>query len=71
MDKEKIGRINELARLQKQRGLTPEEALEQAGLRRQYIDEFKANVKATLQNVRLQNEDGTLSDLKPKDKRDR
>ena len=66
MDKGKIDRINELARLKKERELTAEEAQEQALLRRQYIDEFKANVHATLQNVRVQQEDGTLKPLKPK-----
>ncbi len=66
MDKNKIDRINELARFKKERGLTAEELLEQAALRREYIDEFKQNVHATLNNVRIQNEDGSLSELKPK-----
>ncbi|HPF89009.1 MAG TPA: DUF896 domain-containing protein [Candidatus Limiplasma sp.] len=66
MDKVQIDRINELARLKKERGLTAEEALEQAALRRQYIDEFKANVHATLQNVRIRNEDGSLRELQKK-----
>ena len=66
MDKEKINRINELARLKKERGLTADELNEQAVLRREYIDEFKQNVHATLQNVRIQNEDGSLSKLKSK-----
>lgn len=66
MDKQKIDRINELARLKKERGLTADELNEQAALRREYIDEFKRNVHAALQNVRIQNEDGSLSELKPK-----
>jgi uncharacterized protein YnzC (UPF0291/DUF896 family) len=68
MDKKKIGRINELARLKKERGLTAEELNEQAALRREYIDEFKANVHTALQNVHIQNEDGTRSGLKPRER---
>ncbi|MBE0600139.1 MAG: DUF896 domain-containing protein [Firmicutes bacterium] len=69
MDKSKIDRINALARLKKERGLTPDELNEQAALRREYIEAFKQNVHATLQNVRIQNEDGSLRELqkrKPK-----
>jgi len=66
MDKNKIDRINELARFKKERGLTAEEAMEQAELRREYIEEFKQNVHATLKNVRIQNDDGSLSELKRK-----
>jgi len=69
MDKHKIDRINELARLKKERGLTAEEMNEQAALRREYIDEFKHNVRATLKQVRIQNEDGTLSELKHKERK--
>lgn len=71
MDKERIDRINELSRLKKERGLTPEEALEQAALRREYIDAFKENVRAALNNVRIQKEDGTLCELKPREPGDR
>jgi uncharacterized protein YnzC (UPF0291/DUF896 family) len=71
MNKEKIGRINELACLQKQRGLTDDEKCEQALLRREYIDAFKENVRATLESVRIQKEDGTLCELKPKEPGDR
>jgi uncharacterized protein YnzC (UPF0291/DUF896 family) len=66
MDKVKIDRINELARLKKQRELTDEETKEQSALRREYIEEFKQNVHATLKRVRVQEKDGTLTALKPK-----
>ncbi|MBN1776782.1 MAG: DUF896 domain-containing protein [Clostridiales bacterium] len=69
MDKKKIDRINELARLKKERGLTVEEQGEQAALRREYIDEFKQNVHLTLRQVRIQNEDGTRSELKHEERR--
>ena len=40
MEKEKIDRINELARLAKERELTEEELAERAVLRREYLDAF-------------------------------
>jgi uncharacterized protein YnzC (UPF0291/DUF896 family) len=43
-----IARINELARRQREGGLTAAEKDEQAGLRRQYIDHMKGQVKDAL-----------------------
>ena len=63
MEHEKILRINELARKKKTVGLTEEELAEQAVLRKQYIAEFKANVEAQLQNVLVEQEDGTYRPL--------
>ncbi len=52
ISKEKIDRINELARKAKsESGLTAEEKEEQALLRREYIDAFKANLRAQLENI--------------------
>ena len=45
MDKNKIERINELARLAKQRELTVEEKSEQAALRAEYISEFRRTLR--------------------------
>ena len=42
MEKAKVDRINELARISKQRELTEEEKKEQAALRTEYIAEVKA-----------------------------
>ena len=64
MTKEQIERINELARMSRERVLTPEELEVQRILRRQYIDEFKANVKATLDNTYIQEPDGTKRPLR-------
>ena len=50
---EQISRINELARKSKQEGLTEEEKQEQAILRRAYIDSFKANLKAQLDQIEI------------------
>ena len=68
MDKEQIERINELARKKKTVGLTAEEVEEQAALRAQYLREFRANMEATLQAVRVEQEDGTYKPLVKKDK---
>ncbi|MDL2220197.1 DUF896 domain-containing protein [Eubacteriales bacterium OttesenSCG-928-N14] len=67
MTDEKIARINELARLSKQRALTEDEAQEQAVLRREYIDGIKHNVHNHLSNIHIQNEDGSIQPLKRKD----
>ena len=63
MEKEQIERINELARKKKAEGLTEEELKEQAALRAQYLREFRANMEATLQAVRVEQEDGTYKPL--------
>ena len=68
MDKAQIERINELARKKKSVGLTPAEAEEQAALRAQYLKEFRANMEATLQAVRVEQEDGTYKPLVKKEK---
>ena len=66
MDKAQIERINELARKKKAEGLTPEEIKEQAELRAQYLREFRANMEATLQAVRVEQADGTYKPLEKK-----
>ena len=68
MDKRDIDRINELARKKKTVGLTWDELEEQTRLRRQYIDEFKENLKATLDQVYIEREDGTYEKLQKKPK---
>ena len=66
MEKEQIERINELARKKKTVGLTEEELAEQAALRQQYLKEFRANMEATLQAVRVEQADGTYKPLEKK-----
>lgn len=52
--KDKIDRINALARKAKsEEGLTEAEKEEQHILRRGYIDSFKANLRAQLDNIRF------------------
>ena len=66
MEHEKVERINELARLKKERPLTSEEETERGQLYREYLDDFKRNVAQTLDNVRIQETDGTLTPLQKK-----
>ena len=68
MEHEQIERINELARKKKTVGLTEAEALEQARLRAQYLREFRANMEATLQAVRVEQPDGSYKPLGKKEK---
>ncbi|MBQ8161592.1 MAG: DUF896 domain-containing protein [Clostridia bacterium] len=64
MDHASIERINTLARKSKTVGLTDEEKQEQAALRRQYLDEFRAGMEAQLAGVVLERPDGTKEHLK-------
>lgn len=66
MEHEKIERINELARKKKTVGLTEEEAKEQAALRREYLDGFRANMEDILKNTVIQKPDGTKVALQKK-----
>ncbi len=50
---ERVKRINELYHKSKEEGLTQEEILEQAVLRRQYLDNIKANLQEQLKNIRF------------------
>ncbi|MDE6313429.1 MAG: DUF896 domain-containing protein [Lachnospiraceae bacterium] len=63
MNEEKIARINELYHKSKAEGLTEAEKKEQADLRREYIEAMKMNVRAQLNNISIQNPDGTITDL--------
>jgi uncharacterized protein YnzC (UPF0291/DUF896 family) len=66
MEREKIDRINELARKKKTVGLTQAEAEEQAVLRREYLDGFRANMEDILKNTVIQRPDGTKAPLQKK-----
>lgn len=67
MTKEKIDRINALARKQKAEGLTDEEKQEQAVLRREYIESFKLSLVSQLENTYILEPDGTKRKVKAKD----
>lgn len=59
MERAKLDRINELARKSKQQELTPEEKAEQQKLRDEYRAEFRAALMGQLENVYIQEPDGT------------
>ena len=67
MEKEKLNRINELARVSKERALSEEEKAEQAALRQEYINEIRLSFGAMLDNTVIQYPDGSRKSLK-KDK---
>ena len=58
MLKEKIERINFLAKKSKTEGLTEEEKAEQATLRGEYIAEWREGVIQTLENTYVVDENG-------------
>lgn len=63
MDEKKIARINELYRKSKAEGLTEKERKEQQILRREYIDAFKENLRGQLNQISIQEKDGSITDL--------
>lgn len=70
MIKEKIDRINELARKSKTaEGLTETEKAEQKSLRDEYIAEYRAQFTGILENTYLQRPDGTKEKLQKSDKK--
>lgn len=66
MNEKKIKRINELYHLQKSVGLTKEQEKEQKKLRQEYIQAVRANLRGQLSHISIQNEDGSITPLKPK-----
>ena len=64
MEKEKIERINSLAKKSKTEGLTEAETKEQAELRREYIESYKASLRANLENTYVMDSDGNKQKLK-------
>ena len=63
MTEEKIARINELYKKSKAEGLTEEEAKEQHALRQEYLDSVRKNLRSQLNNIDVQEADGTIINL--------
>ena len=64
MDEKRIGRINELARKAKTKeGLTAAEKEEQAKLRQEYIAAVRMNLRGQLDNIDVEEADGTIVNL--------
>ena len=60
---EKIARINVLYHKSKAEGLNEEEKAEQQALRKAYIESFRNALRGQLNNIDIENEDGTIENL--------
>ena len=67
MEQDILPRLNELAKIAKQRALTPEEETERAALRKQYLATFRLAVQQQLDNTYIQYDDGTKVKLRRKE----
>ncbi|MCI8268177.1 MAG: DUF896 domain-containing protein [Lachnospiraceae bacterium] len=63
MDQGIIDRINALYHKSQGEGLTKEEKAEQAALRKEYIEAIRKNMRASLNSISIQEQDGTITDL--------
>ncbi len=63
MNQQKISRINELYKKSKAEGLTEEERKEQQLLRQEYIANVRANLVNQLNNIDIQEKDGSIVNL--------
>lgn len=63
MDELKIARINELYRKSKAEGLTEAEKEEQKLLRAEYIESIRRNLRSQLDNIDIQEKDGSITNL--------
>lgn len=69
MENEKLNRINELARLAKERELTAEELSERDALRKEYIAEWRRGAEQVLENTYIIGPDGKKRKLAQKPRR--
>ncbi len=67
MENSKLQRINELARIKKERELTAEELAERDALRKEYLDEWRKGAIEVLENTYIQTPDGKKHKLQRKD----
>ena len=63
MEKQKLDRINELAKKSKLEPLTDSEKAEQAELRREYIESYKRSLVAQLENTYIVDDKGNKQKL--------
>ncbi len=63
-----IARINELAKKQKEGTLTVEEKEEQQALRQEYLRAIRENMRSSLDQMKIQNPDGTITNVKDRRK---
>lgn len=67
MENSKLQRINELARIKKERELTAEELAERDALRKEYIEEWRKGAIEVLENTYIETPDGKKHKLQRKD----
>ena len=63
MDEKKIARINELYHKSRAEGLTNAEKKEQADLRREFIEAVMNNLRGQMDNINIQEQDGSITNL--------
>ena len=63
MNQKDIDRIHELYHKSKNEGLTPEEAAEQKKLRQDYIQAIRRNLRGSLNNISIEEKDGSITTL--------
>lgn len=66
MATERLNRINELAHKAKTVGLTPEELEERDRLRKEYLEAFRKNMMAELDNIYMLDEHGNEVPIRKK-----
>ncbi|SFH58080.1 protein of unknown function [Tindallia magadiensis] len=54
LEKEKMDRINELAKISKERSLNESEKKEQESLRKEYLEMFRKSFKKRLDNIDIE-----------------
>lgn len=60
---EKIARINALYHKSQAEGLTADEKKEQAALRSEYVANVRANLRGQLNQITIQEKDGSMTNL--------
>ncbi len=63
-----IARINELAKKQKEGTLTEAEKEEQQNLRQAYLRAIRENMRSSLDQMKIKNPDGTITNVKDRRK---
>ena len=61
---ERIARINELYHKSQNEGLNDAEKEEQARLRKEYVENIRANLRGQLESITIEHPDGTRESVK-------
>ena len=66
MTEEKKARISELTRISRERELTAAEQTERQALREEYLADWRRSTTETLENIYIENPDGSVTKLPKK-----